>query len=66
MEYNILLIIKTESGDEYKFRLNKPLSDKDFEIFIQDNLPVEYDEECGMSISEYEFIDINSIKKIDI
>lgn len=65
MEYNILLEVKTESGDEYKFRLNKILSEKEFEIFVQDNLPDEYDED-GIYISEYKFTEIDSIKKIDI
>lgn len=66
MEHNILLEVKTESGDEYKFRLNKILSEKEFEIFVQDNLPDEYDEENGIHISEYKFIEIDTIKKIDI
>lgn len=66
MEHNILLEVKTESGDEYKFRLNKILSEKEFEIFVQDNLPDEYDEENGIYISEYKFIEIDTIKKIDI
>lgn len=66
MDYNILLKIKTESGDEYLFRLNKPLSDKEFDIFVQDNLPDEYDEEYGNTICEFEFVDLNSIKKINI
>lgn len=66
MDYNILLEVKTESGDEYKFRLNRPLSEKEFEIFVRDNLPEEYDEEDGIYISEYKFTEIDSIKKIDI
>lgn len=66
MDYNILLEVKTESGDEYKFRLKRPLSEKEFEIFVQDNLPEEYDEEDGIYISEYKFTEIDSIKKIDI
>ena len=66
MDYSILLEVKTESGDEYKFRLNRPLSEKEFEIFVQDNLPEEYDEEDGIYISEYKFTEIDSIKKIGI
>lgn len=62
MKHNILLLIKTESGDEYQFRLNKPLSEKDLEIFIQDNLP---DEEYGVTIFDYKFIDLNLLETFD-
>lgn len=66
MEYKILLRVITESCDEYLFRLKNPLSDKEFEIFVQDNLPNEYLEDGEMTISDYEFIDLESIKKINI
>lgn len=67
MENSTLLIIKTESCDEYMFRLNRPLSNKELDIFIQDNLPDEYDFENGeMFISDYKFIDLESIRKINV
>lgn len=66
MEYKILLRVVTESCAEYLFRLKNPLSDKEFEIFVQDNLPDEYLGDGKTTILDYEFIEIESIKKINI
>lgn len=67
MENSILLIMKSESGDEYMFRLNRVLSEKEVDIFVQDNLPDEYDFESEESyIAEYKFIELESIEKINI
>lgn len=66
MDFNILLKIKTESGDEHLFMLKRPLSNKEFDIFVKDNLPDEYDKDFGNTICESEYINLDSIKKINI
>lgn len=67
MENPILLILKSESGDEYMFRLNRVLSESEIEIFVEDNLPNEYDFDEGVSyIADYQFVELNEIKKFNI
>ena len=60
-----VVIMKSESGDEYHFSADRKLKGDEIDLFIQTNIPHEYDEEEDVNyIYDVSYIELNKLTKI--
>ena len=61
-----VVIMKSESGDNYNFKTDHILTDDEINNFIKTHLPYEYDEESDeYYIYEFEYINIDKLTHIN-
>ena len=61
---NNLLICRSESGDYYYYTCNKRPTEKEFDEFVKENIPNEYEDGYNYLMIE-KCIDLKNIKNIN-
>ena len=61
-----LLVCKSESGNIYHFKSDKIPTKREFEKFVKENMPEEYDEELDKTyVYLYYYLDISKVESIN-
>lgn len=58
-----ILIAKSESGDNYYYKVDEELSKKDWDEFVKENIGWEYEDDFNC-LSDVTYIDLNELSII--